>query len=64
MGTDWEFHLPTRVRFGRGTLDEVGASAARLGSSALLVGYADQLTSVSFRELEAVAEELASVAAT
>lgn len=38
----WTFHLPTKVRFGRGTLQELGTLTAGFGRSALLVGYADR----------------------
>lgn len=42
------YHQPTRIRFGRGTVDEVGSFAAELGRRALLV------TVPSFPEIESV----------
>lgn len=38
----WTFHLPTKVRFGRAALNEIGELTAGYGKSALLVGYADR----------------------
>ena len=37
----FEFHLPTRIQFGRGLLRKLGDFAAPLGKAALLVGYRD-----------------------
>lgn len=42
MLRQWEFQLPTRVEFGRGSLKKLGEVAGQFGPSALLVGYADQ----------------------
>ncbi|HUT93933.1 MAG TPA: iron-containing alcohol dehydrogenase [Thermoguttaceae bacterium] len=42
MLRNWEFQLPTRVRFGRGGLRKLGDVAGELGTSAFLVGYRDQ----------------------
>ena len=42
MPRNWEFQLPTRVRFGRGGLRKLGEVAGEFGRSALLVGYRDQ----------------------
>ena len=42
MLQNWEFQLPTRVRFGRGGLRKLGDVAGELGTSAFLVGYRDQ----------------------
>ena len=35
----WQFHLPTRIHFGRGLLRKLGDLVAPVGKSALLVGY-------------------------
>jgi alcohol dehydrogenase class IV len=35
----WEFLVPTRIHFGRGTFRKLGDLVAPLGKSALLVGY-------------------------
>jgi alcohol dehydrogenase class IV len=42
MLRNWDFQLPTRVRFGRAQLRKLGDAARELGTSALLVGYRDQ----------------------
>jgi len=42
MVRNWEFQLPTRIRFGRGGLRKLGDVAGELGSSAFLVGYRDR----------------------
>ena len=42
MLTRWELELPTRIRFGRGRLNELGPVARDIGRSALLVGYRDR----------------------
>lgn len=42
MLTQWEFQLPTRVRFGRGMARKLGDAAAALGKTALVVGYRDR----------------------
>lgn len=39
MLRNWEFQMPTQVQFGRGGLRRLGRAAAKLGKSALLVGY-------------------------
>ena len=44
MSRNWEFQLPTRVRFGRGGLRRLGDVARELGQSAFLVGYRDAAT--------------------
>ncbi len=38
----WEFCMPTRVRFGRGTLRRIGQTTAAFGSRVMLVGYRDR----------------------
>jgi alcohol dehydrogenase class IV len=38
----WDFQLPTKVHFGRGTLRKVGTWTASLGARALLIGYRDR----------------------
>jgi alcohol dehydrogenase len=42
MLRNWEFQLPTRIRFGRGGLGRLGEAAEEFGRSALLVGYRDR----------------------
>ena len=42
MLRQWEFQLPTRIQFGRGSLRKLGEVAAEFGKSALLVGYGDR----------------------
>jgi len=42
MMRNWEFQLPTRIRFGRGGLRKLGDVAGELGKSAFLVGYRDR----------------------
>ncbi len=42
MLRNWDYQLPTRIRFGRGGLRKLGDAARELGSSALLVGYRDR----------------------
>lgn len=42
MQSTWQFHFPTRVRFGAGVLSELGSLTAPLGRNALLVTYADK----------------------
>ena len=42
MLSQWEFQLPTRVRFGRGGIAKLGQAAAALGRRAMLVGYRDR----------------------
>lgn len=37
----FDFHLPTRIQFGRGLLRKLGELAAPLGKAAILVGYRD-----------------------
>lgn len=39
MADRWEFHVPTKIRFGPGSLRKLGEEAKRLGNSGLLVGY-------------------------
>jgi len=39
---NWDFQLPTRIRFGRGGFRKLGDVAAEFGRSALLVGYGDR----------------------
>jgi alcohol dehydrogenase class IV len=42
MLAQWEFQLPTRVRFGCGAARKLGEVAGALGSAVLLVGYRDR----------------------
>ena len=42
MQRNWEFQLPTRIRFGRGRLKKLGEEAKQFGNSAMLVGYGDR----------------------
>lgn len=42
MLTQWEFQLPTTVRFGRGAARKLGPAVGALGHTALLVGYRDR----------------------
>jgi len=42
MLSRWEFQIPTRIHFGRGTLRKLGSIAKPFGRSALLVGYRDR----------------------
>ena len=55
MGLSFTFHSPTKILFGRGSLQELGEQVKRLGGKALLVtgrrfarryGYIDRLTSL------------------
>lgn len=42
MPRNWDFQLPTRIRFGRGGFRKLGDVVAELGRSAFLVGYGDR----------------------
>jgi len=42
MPRNWDFQLPTRIRFGRGGLRKLGDVVAEFGRSAFLVGYRDR----------------------
>jgi len=42
MLRNWEFQLPTRIVFGRGSLRKLGEIAGQFGRSAFLVGYRDR----------------------
>jgi len=42
MLRNWEFHLPTRIAFGRGGLQKLGEAARPFGDAAMLVGYRDR----------------------
>ena len=39
MLQNWDFHLSTRIEFGRGRVRKLGEAAGRLGAAAMLVGY-------------------------
>ncbi len=42
MLRNWEFQLPTRIQFGCGGLETLGAAVKEFGESAFLVGYRDR----------------------
>ena len=43
LGSEFSFHLPTRIVFGSGTLQNIGKQTRRLGSKAFLVTAKDTM---------------------
>ncbi len=42
MPGQWEYQLPTRIQFGKGSIGNLGSAAKEFGTKALLVGYRDR----------------------
>jgi len=42
MPQRWQFALPTRIQFGKGSVRKLGATAKEFGQTAMLVGYREQ----------------------